>query len=290
MLYSMTGFGRAERETPTKRISVEIRSVNSKSLDLRIKLSPAYQSREIMARKHISGALLRGKIDVTVVVEHTQKTDHTINRDAFDHYYQSLQEIATYHGIEQGDIFYTVTRLPGVIVQQEDSVVEEDWALVVEVMDEAIAALQRYRDQEGQATSADVLEHIGKIEELLAGVDPQEAGRIDKIRNRLYSSLQQLEVKGKVDENRLEQELLYYLDKLDLNEEKMRLKQHCRYFVEELKRDTPMKGKKLNFILQEMGREINTLGSKANATAIQHLVIQMKNEADKIKEQLANAL
>lgn len=290
MLYSMTGFGRAEQETPTQRISVEIRSVNSKGLDLRIKLSPTYQSREIDARKHVGAALLRGKIDVTINVEHTQRQEHTINRAAFDHYYQNLQEIAVYHGIEQNDIFYTVTRLPGVVVQQEDSIAEEDWAAVLAVVNRAVEAIQAYRHEEGQATYKDVLSHIRQIEHLLEQVDPHEAGRIETIRTRLMSSLDQLQAKGKVDEGRLEQELLYYLDKFDLNEEKVRLRQHCHYFIEELDKATPTKGKKLTFILQEMGREINTLGSKANATGIQHLVIQMKNEADKIKEQLANVL
>lgn len=290
MLYSMTGFGRAESETPTQRISVEIRSVNSKGLDLRIKLSPTYQSREIDARKHLGAALLRGKIDVNIVVEHTQRQEHTINRTAFDHYYHNLQEIAVYHGIGQGDIFYTVTRLPGVVVQQEDSIAEEDWVAVLEIMNKAIEALQAYREEEGRATYDDILSHIRQIEQLLEQVDPHEEGRVEKIRTRLMSSLEQLQAKGKVDENRLEQEMLYYLDKFDLNEEKVRLRQHCQYFVEELDKNVPMKGKKLAFILQEMGREINTLGSKANATGIQHLVIQMKNEADKIKEQLANIL
>lgn len=290
MLYSMTGFGRAEQETPTQRISVEIRSVNSKGLDLRIKLSPTYQSREIDARKHVGAALLRGKVDVNIIVEHTQRQEHTINRTAFDHYYHNLQEIAVYHGIDQSDIFYTVTRLPGVVVQQEDSIAEEDWAAVLAVVNRAVEAIQAYRKEEGQATYNDIISHIQKIEQLLEQVDPYEEGRIEKIRTRLLSSLEQLQVKGKVDENRLEQELLYYLDKFDLNEEKVRLQQHCHYFVEELNKEIPTKGKKLSFILQEMGREINTLGSKANATGIQHLVIQMKNEADKIKEQLANVL
>lgn len=290
MLYSMTGFGRAERETSTQRISVEIRSVNSKGLDLRIKLSPTYQSREIDARKYVSPLLIRGKVDVTVIVEHTHQNEHTINRAAFDHYYQNLQEIATYHGIEQGDIFYTVTRLPGVVVQQEDGVADSDWEAVKTVMDQAIVALQRYRREEGVATYEDILSHIQQIEQLLDQIDPHETGRIEKIRARLESSLEQLQAQGKVDEHRLEQELLYYLDKFDLNEEKVRLRQHCQYFVEELHQDVDAKGKKLTFILQEMGREINTLGSKANSTAIQHLVIQMKNEADKIKEQLANVL
>ncbi len=290
MLYSMTGFGRAERETPMQRISVEIRSVNSKGLDLRIKLSPTYQSREIDARKYLGAALLRGKIDVNILVEHTQRQEHTINRTAFEHYYQNLQEIAVYHGIEQGDIFYTVTRLPGVVVQQEDSIAEEDWAAVLEVVNHAIEAIEAYRVEEGQAMCTDILSHIQQIEQLLDQIDPHEEGRVEKIRTRLMSSLEQLQVQGKIDENRLEQELLYYLDKFDLNEEKVRLRQHCHYFIEELNKAAPKKGKKLTFILQEMGREINTLGAKANSTGIQHLVIQMKNEADKIKEQLANVL
>ncbi|BDS13524.1 YicC/YloC family endoribonuclease [Aureispira anguillae] len=290
MLYSMTGFGRAEKTTPSQRIVVEIKSINSKSFDLRTRISSQYQSKEIELRKLINSNLIRGKVDLTLTVENTLENDHAINKQAFDNYYEDLMKIANKHNISNGDLLYTVTRLPGVIVQNNDAVDENAWEVILEVIEEALAALNHYRADEGSATFDDILSHIRQIETLLTKVDPAEEERIEKIKTRLLSSLEQLQVKGRVDENRLEQEMIYYLDKFDLNEEKVRLQQHCSYFVDELEKKTPSKGKKLNFILQEIGREINTLGSKANSAVIQRLVIQMKNEADKIKEQLSNIL
>lgn len=290
MLYSMTGYGLAEQATDQQRIAVEIRSVNSKNLDLRIRLAPTYQSKEIELRKRISNALVRGKIDVSITIENTQQNDHIINREAFENYYKGLLEITAFHGLEDKDLLSTVMRLPGVVVPNTETVEEETWERLLKLVDEAVAALKSFRKQEGEATYQDILEHTTNIENALSKVEPEEKDRIDKIKNRLLSSLEELQLKGKVDENRLEQEMIYYLDKFDLNEEKMRLEQHCQYFREELNKPTPSKGKKLGFILQEMGREINTLGSKANSASIQRLVIQMKNQADKIKEQLANIL
>lgn len=290
MLYSMTGYGRAEQATDQQRIAVEIRSVNSKSLDLRIRLAPTYQSKEIQLRKRISNELLRGKVDVSITIENTQQNDHAINREAFENYYKGLVEIANFHGLGTKDLLTTAMRLPGVVIPNKETIEEATWNRLLELLDEAVTALQSFRKQEGEATYHGIVEHINHIEEALSKVEPEEQGRIDKIKTRLLNSLEELQLKGKVDENRLEQEMIYYLDKFDLNEEKMRLEQHCQYFREELHKDTPSKGKKLGFILQEMGREINTLGSKANSASIQRLVIQMKNQADKIKEQLANIL
>lgn len=291
MLYSMTGFGRAERTTNTQRIVVEIKSINSKSFDLRTRISTQYQSKEIELRKLINSNLIRGKVDLTLTVENTLENEHSINKQAFDNYYNDLMGIMSKHStIDNGDLLYTITRLPGVIVQNNDAVDEESWATILEVINEALSALNDFRAEEGKATLEDIQSHISKIEALLQRVNPAEDERVEKIRARLLSSLEQLQVKGKVDENRLEQEMIYYLDKFDLNEEKVRLQQHCTYFVDELNKTVLSKGKKLNFILQEIGREINTLGSKANSAEIQRLVIQMKNEADKIKEQLSNIL
>lgn len=290
MLYSMTGFGRAEKTTPSQRIVVEIKSINSKSFDLRTRISSQYQSKEIELRKLINKNLVRGKVDLTLMVENTLENDHAINKQAFDNYYKDLLEIANKNDINHGDLLYTVTRLPGVIVQNNEAVDENAWEAVLEVVEEALVALNDFRAEEGSATLEDIQSHINAIETLLHKVDPAEEERIEKIKARLLSSLEQLKAKNKVDENRLEQEMIYYLDKFDLNEEKVRLQQHCTYFIEELGKDVKSKGKKLNFILQEIGREINTLGSKANSAVIQRIVIQMKNEADKIKEQLANIL
>jgi uncharacterized protein (TIGR00255 family) len=290
MLYSMTGFGRAEKTTATQQIVVEIKSVNSKSFDLRTRISSQYQSKEIALRKLLGKSLIRGKVDLTLSVENLLDNDHSINTQVFNSYYNNLMAIADEKGIDPGDLLYTIIRLPGVINQNNETLDKRQWEVILGVIEEALAAMNEFRNEEGLATTEDIQSHVTNIQDLLSGVEPEEQERIDKIKNRLLSSLEQLKMKGKVDENRLEQEMIYYLDKFDLNEEKVRLKQHCTYFIEEMEKDTLAKGKKLNFILQEMGREINTLGSKANSAVIQRLVIQMKNEADKIKEQLANIL
>jgi len=286
----MTGFGRSEKTTASLRIVAEIKSINSKSFDLRARISPLFQSKEIELRKALNKALIRGKVDITLLVETIDGNEHAINKQAFNNYCRDLSALAMQHNIGNGDLLYTITRLPGVIVQNEDAIDAEQWNAVLATVQEAIEALLSFRKEEGQATAIDIQNHINNIQSLLEKVEPAEQGRIDKIRARLLSSLEQLQVKGKVDENRLEQEMIYYLDKFDLNEEKIRLEQHCHYFLEELAKNVASKGKKLNFILQEIGREINTLGSKANSADIQRIVIQMKNEADKIKEQLANIL
>ena len=257
---------------------------------MRARISTQYQGKEIELRKLLNKNLIRGKVDLTLLVENTLKNDHSINTTAFNNYYKDLKNLAGEHQLELNDLLYTITRLPGVVIQNDDSIDENQWEEILAVTEEALGALNDFRAEEGNATSIDIQNHITRIQELLAEVDPAEKGRIDKIKSRLLSSLEQLQVKGKVDENRLEQEMIYYLDKFDLNEEKIRLQQHCSYFLEEMDKEVLAKGKKLNFILQEIGREINTLGSKANSAAIQRIVIQMKNEADKIKEQLANVL
>lgn len=290
MLYSMTGFGRAEQATKAQRIVVEIKSVNSKSFDLRTRISNQFQAKEIAIRKLIQQQLIRGKVDVTVQVESVGETDHNINETAFNNYYNTLHQLANAQGIDHGDLLYTITRMPGVILQNVDKVSEEDWGQVQAVIQQALDALIAYRAEEGDATEKDIVQNVNTIQQLLQEVDPHEQERIDKIKNRLLQSLESLQLNNKVDENRLEQEMIFYLDKFDLNEEKIRLEQHCKYFLEELEADKLDKGKKLGFILQEIGREINTLGSKANSATIQYLVIQMKNHADKIKEQLANIM
>jgi uncharacterized protein (TIGR00255 family) len=255
-----------------------------------MKISQRFASQEMSLRKLISNQLIRGKIDLLVSVESIENNEHSINKQAFSNYYNNISAVAKDIQIKEGDLLSTILRLPGVVEQNNDKVDEQQWQIVLQTIQEAVEALRRYRKEEGAATALDIQKRLQLITELLQAVHPEENERVEKIRARLMTSLEQLQLKGKVDENRLEQEMIYYLDKFDLNEEKMRLKQHCDYFVEEMQQDVSSKGKKLNFILQEMGREINTLGSKANSASIQRLVIQMKNEADKIKEQLANIL
>ena len=290
MLQSMTGFGRAEKSTTTQQIVVEIKSVNSKSFDMRMRLAQRFASKEMSIRKLINDRLLRGKIDLNITVDSTENSEYSINQQVFNNYYKSILSIQEQNNIDAGDLLNSILRLPGVVEPNNDMVDEAQWKIVEETLIEAIEALIEFRNTEGRATAIDIKNHILNIAELLSDVDPEEAERIEKIRNRLLNSLEQLQLKGKIDENRLEQEMIFYLDKFDLNEEKVRLKQHCDYFLKEMSDDALSKGKKLNFILQEIGREINTMGSKANSASIQRIVIQMKNEADKIKEQLANIL
>lgn len=290
MLYSMTGFGRAEQITPILRVVVEIKSVNSKSFDLRTRLSSSFQSKEIELRKIVQEQLIRGKVDLNLTVERVEESDHKINTNAFNSYYKTLTVLADNQGIDSGDLLYTITRMPGVIIQNSEAISKEDWQTVQKTVEEALTKIIAYRTQEGIATEKDIVQNITALQELLYQVDPAEQGRIDKIRQRLLSALEKIQLNNQVDENRLEQEMIFYLDKFDLNEEKVRLEQHFNYFLEELQKETPSKGKKLGFILQEIGREINTLGSKANSATIQRIVIQMKNYADKIKEQLANIM
>lgn len=287
----MTGFGRARQEFADGRVvTVELKSVNSKAMDLRLRLPNLYQSKEIELRQILGAALTRGKVDFNLHIENTQQTDFSINRTAFDLYYYQLLEIAGNAGIPHGDMLYTVTRMPGVIVSSENEINEEHWQQILDVLQEAIRQFNQFRATEGAVLQQDMKQRVSLIGEYLDAVTPHEKERVQTTRDRLWQNLEQAQLSGKIDVNRYEQEIIYYLEKLDITEEKTRLRQHCVYFLEELDHPTESQGRKLNFILQEMGREINTLGSKANHAAIQRIVVQMKDEAEKIKEQLANIL
>lgn len=290
MLYSMTGFGRSDKQTPTQRITIQIKSVNSKSFDYRSRLPFQYQQKELEIRRIVQDSLQRGKVDLSLTVESTEEHENSINKAAFAQYWKSLQELKEVHNIVEGDTINTIMRLPGVVQQSNAEVSDTAWLEIKSVLQTALTAFNQFRIEEGKAMTTDICSNIRTISALLEQVNPLEQPRIDKIKSRLLSSLEQLEVDAKVDESRLQQEILFYLDKFDLNEEKIRLAQHCNYFLEEIEKSGNVKGKKLGFIMQEIGREINTIGSKANDGDIQRIVIQMKNTADKIKEQLANIL
>lgn len=290
MLYSMTGFGRAKKNFEKQVITVEIKSLNSKGLDIRTRLAAQYQSKEIELRKKVQEAVVRGKVDIVLSVESIGDTDYKIDQNAFQNYYNQLNELTGAYGLPQGDILYTVTRLPGVIVQNTDEVDETLWEEVLETLDQAIENFNSFRIEEGAAMLKDIELRIENVAQLLEQVEPFEANRLEKMRTRLLTNLEQAQLNGKIDDNRFEQEMTYFLDKFDLTEEKIRLSQHCVYFKEIIGNKDNSKGKKLGFILQEMGREINTLGSKANSADLQRIVVQMKDEADKVKEQLANIL
>ncbi|MCP4439012.1 MAG: YicC family protein [Aureispira sp.] len=286
----MTGFGRAKKSFEKQVITIEIKSLNSKGLDIRTRLAAQYQSKEIDLRKKIQQAAIRGKVDINLSVESIGDSDYKIDQHAFQNYYNQLNELTGTYGMPKGDILYTVTRLPGVIVQNTDEVDESLWLEVLETFDQAIENFNNFRAQEGAAMLKDIQLRITNVEKLLEQVEPFEAARLEKIRARLLANFEKAQLNGKIDDNRFEQEMTYFLDKFDLTEEKIRLSQHCTYFTEVVSSSKASKGKKLGFILQEMGREINTLGSKANSADLQRVVVQMKDEADKVKEQLANIL
>lgn len=285
----MTGYGIAKKAFAEETVSVEIRSLNSKSLDLRLRLPNAYNAYELELRKLLQNELQRGKIDVNISVESALMGDFKINQPLLLSYISQLKEAAAAAGIAHGDLLQTATRLPNITTNNEISGTDEQWQNILSVCRAAAAEFAAFRAQEGQALEDDIRQRVQNIEQLLADVAPFEPQRAEIVQQRLRQQLEQLG--SKVDENRFEQELIYYLEKYDISEEKTRLRQHCIYFMEELNAAQPTtKGSKLAFISQEMGREINTLGSKANLAEMQRVVINMKDELEKIKEQLANIL
>ena len=289
MLHSMTGYGIAKQSFETQTLSVELRSLNSRNFDLRLRLPNAYQAYELELRKLLQNELQRGKVDLVITLESNNLHDYQINQDLLASYIEQLSQAAAMNGIEKGDILQTAARMPNLINSQEIEISEKEWEELKGLLAQAIEKFNAFRLQEGEVLRQDVENNLNTILLLLQQVIPFEPERLEKVRQRLRTQLEQLATK--VDENRFEQELIFYLEKYDISEEKVRLQQHCNYFLNELKQSEPLsKGNKLGFIAQEIGREINTLGSKANHAEIQHLVVKMKDALEKIKEQLANIL
>lgn len=290
MVKSMTGFGKSEVSLPTKKITVEIRSLNSKQLDLNVKLPMLYRSLEYAVRSAAGAALRRGKIDLTVTVESTvPHTSAVVNREVFREYVRQIDDAMNFSGIsvDYDGIVGAVLRLPDVVSAEAETLSQQESDAVMQAVGEAIEHLDAFRAQEGATLIADLLRRVDKIEEYKREVEPYETARADTIRARIRENLAQLNVD--VDTNRLEQEMIFYIEKFDITEEKVRLTNHCRYF-REVAETEPEAGRKLGFIAQEMGREINTLGSKANQSEMQILVVKMKDELEKIKEQVLNIL
>ncbi|MBQ3147773.1 MAG: YicC family protein [Alistipes sp.] len=286
----MTGFGKSEVALPTKKISVEVRSLNSKQLDLTVKLPGIYRPFEFDIRSIASAAIIRGKADVSISVENTAaNTSATINKEVFREYMHQINDALAYTGIDAAydAIVPVAMRMPEVVSTQIESVTEEEQAALIQAVKEALARFTEFREQEGATLIADLLNRVGKIEDYKLQVEPHEKARCETIKNRIRENLAQLKVD--VDSNRLEQEMIFYIEKLDITEEKVRLSNHCRYF-REVAAEEEAAGRKLGFIAQEMGREINTLGSKANESNMQILVVKMKDELEKIKEQVLNIL
>ena len=290
MIRSMTGYGIAENLYLSKKIVVEIKTLNSKQLDLSMKLPNELRFAELDFRNKVGAKLLRGKIDVTITITETVVDQaNQINEEVVASYYRQIQAISEKLGMAPSqDMTSLVFRMPGVFNAQEQSYDEGFVSKIAETLDMALELVDRFRLQEGQTLKKDLLHRVELIQGLLDQVEPYEKGRHDTIKQRLTKNLNELTTSGQYDENRFEAELIYYLEKLDITEEKVRLRQHCNYFNESC--DEDQAGKKLGFISQEMGREINTLGSKANEVNIQKLVVKMKDELEKIKEQVLNIL
>jgi uncharacterized protein (TIGR00255 family) len=291
MIKSMTGYGKAIAETPQKKITVEIKSLNSKQLDVNTKLPWLYREKEPEIRNMISQKLDRGKIDLSIYLDILDGEAGTvINKSAVRSYYEQFRDIAADLDIKLDDqIFSAIMKLPEVLKTDKPELPAEEWEVVRNKVMESVEELDRYRLEEGNSIMIDLHKSIGKILTFLRDVSLYEGGRIQKIREKLISILEDSLGNDNIDRNRFEQELILYLEKYDINEEKVRLKTHCDYFIATLETASP-NGKILNFISQEIGREINTIGSKANDASIQKLVVMMKDELEKIKEQTNNVL
>jgi uncharacterized protein (TIGR00255 family) len=291
MIKSMTGYGKSVAETPQKKITVEIKSLNSKQFDLNSRLPWLYKEKEAEIRNIISRKLDRGKIDLNISFDlMDSEIIPVINKTVVKNYYDQIKEISAELGTgSEEELLSTILRLPDALKTEKPELPEEEWLLVREKIDESLEYLDAYRIEEGSALESDLKGCIGRITGFLDEIKNYESDRITRIREKLISSLNESVGKNNVDMNRFEQELIFYLEKMDINEEKVRLGKHCEYFME-MVGSQPPNGKILNFISQEIGREINTIGSKANDASIQKLVVMMKDDLEKIKEQTLNIL
>lgn len=287
----MTGFGRQELELKTKKLCIEVKSLNSKQTDINVRIPVCYREKEIEIRKLLSSKLIRGKIDIGIFAENADtEINSVINENAVTSYYNQINKISKDNSIPAGDdILSAIIRLPEVLKTNSDEISEEDWDNLFAAINLAIDNCLKFRIEEGKEIENDIKSRIQSILKLLDKVCSHEQERIETIKKRLTSNLDMIISEIENDKNRYEQEIIYYLEKLDINEEKSRLKQHCDYFMDTLT-DGDFQGKKLGFIAQEIGREINTLGSKANHAEMQKIVVNMKDELEKIKEQLFNVL
>ena len=287
----MTGYGKATVTYKGKKINVEIKSLNSKSLDLSARIAPLYREKEMEIRQLISKSLERGKVDFAIWIEKDAAADATpINTALVENYYQQIKAISSKTGIpEPQDWFYTLLRLPDVTARtDQETLDDEEWEAANKAIHEAIERLTDFRKQEGAALQKKFTEKIDNISVLLTSIEPYEKSRVEKIREKIVEGLKNIP-EVEYDKNRLEQELIYYIEKLDISEEKQRLANHLKYFRQTMD-DGHGQGKKLGFIAQEMGREINTTGSKSNQAEMQNIVVKMKDELEQIKEQVLNAL
>jgi len=288
MLLSMTGFGKSNGVFESKKVSVEIRSLNSKGLDLSLKIASPYRDLETDIRKMLSENLDRGKVDIGIFIESTNESlNNIINNEVATKYYSEIKKLNESWGEAPQDYLSIVLRMPEVLNTQTAELTEEEKKWILNLVEETCGKLNDFRAQEGAALKKEFELRIGQIRSLLSQIEAFEDIRILQIKERILKGLKELEHPG-LDQNRLEQEMIFYLEKLDVSEEKMRLTNHLNYFIETM--SSPLSGKKLGFIAQELGREINTLGSKSNHGDMQRLVVEMKDNLEKIKEQVLNTL
>ncbi|MES2556803.1 MAG: YicC/YloC family endoribonuclease [Bacteroidota bacterium] len=288
MVLSMTGYGKAAGTFEGKKIVVEIRSLNSKSLDLNLRLMPLYREKELDLRAIIGEHLDRGKVEVSVSLENSgDSKNYTINRELAQAYYNDIKAVAQAVGEEPKDLMAIVMRMPEIFTNEKEQLSEDEGLFLNQLVHEACEQLITFRKQEGDQLKRDFEQNIQRINELLDEVPQYESVRIDIVRERMRTSLEKISNTA-VDDNRFEQELIFYIEKMDISEEKMRLSNHLNYFVDTM--EVPLCGKKLGFITQEIGREINTLGSKSYHVEMQKLVVEMKDHLEKIKEQVLNTL
>ena len=290
MIQSMTGYGKTVVAYKGKKINVEIKSLNSKQLDLTTRIAPLYREKEMEIRQMIAEQLQRGKVEFAIWIEKDAATEGAVvNTTLMDSYYRQLEDFAQEHHLSGVDWMQTLIRMPDVLTKTEVEVLDdEEWQVARQGVCEAVQHLVDFRTQEGAALEKKFAEKIDNIERLMLSIEPYEKSRVEKIRSRIVEGLKQIP-EAEYDKNRLEQELIYYIEKLDISEEKQRLTNHLKYFRETMA-DAPGQGKKLGFIAQEMGREINTTGSKSNQAEMQNIVVMMKDELEQIKEQVLNAL
>lgn len=281
----MTGYGKSVLQLPTKKISIELKSLNSKNLDVNARMPSMYRAKELDIRKLLAKHLVRGKVDFSLYVEITgEDTSSKINKTVVKEYIKQLKDVVDGDDVE---LLKMAVRLPDAVTTERDDIDEEEWLKIAESINEAISKIVNYREDEGAILKQDFSDRIATLKELLDKVIAMDPERIEGVRARLEKGI--ADIKEKVDENRFEQELVYYIEKFDITEEKVRLDNHLDYFIKTLNSDDS-NGKKLGFISQEIGREINTIGSKSNYAPMQKLVVQMKDELEKIKEQLLNVL
>ena len=288
----MTGYGQSTRETGDKIYRFEIKSLNGKTSDIRFRSSTPLMNKELELRRIILDKGLRGKFDANLSIENLGTSDDQfLNKGLMESYFNELKGFSEEMGIDKGDLLQSIIRLPNVLQNVDKPLDESEWETIKSMAIEAVDKLNNFRAQEGASIYKDATSKVKLIQNLLSDISPHEEQRVTALRERIHKNLKQHMSKENVDENRFEQEIIFYLEKLDINEEKSRLSQHCDYFLKEIDNDkNALKGKKLSFISQEMGREINTLGAKAQNSDIQQVVVQMKDELEKIKEQLLNIL